>query len=339
MVSDAIAPLFYPFETGDLDMPGDDARALLLGARPGLRPPGALAAALNCVQGFRPDYLALQRAGLNVSPVADGAEFYLAMVLAGRHRGQNEMWLAEAIQRVKPGGLVVMAGGKSEGIASLRKRLEAEVPLDGHLSKNHGMVFWLKRGTAAEAFAARIKREERPLVEDRFVTAPGMFSHDRIDAGSRLLANNLPAKLIGKAADFCAGWGYLSVVLAEQYQGVTSIDLFEADHASIEAAKRNMETLAPRMPATFHWADLAMEKVERGFDVIVMNPPFHQGRAADPGTGHAMIRAASNALKPGGHLFMVANRGLPYETTLKAGFGRVVELADESGFRVWRARR
>ena len=177
MASDAIAPLFYPFETGDLDMPGENARALLLGARPGLRPPGALA--LNCVQGFRPDYLALQRAGLTVSPVAAGGEFDLAMVLADRHRGQNEMWLAEAIERVKPGGLVVVAGGKSDGIASLRKRLEAEVPLDGHLSKNHGMVFWLKHGAEADAFAARIRREERPLVEGRFVTAPGMFSHDR----------------------------------------------------------------------------------------------------------------------------------------------------------------
>ncbi len=101
------------------------------------------------------------------------------MVLAGRHRGQNETWLAEAIERVKPGGLVVMAGGKTDGIASLRKRLEAEVPLDGHLSKNHGMVFWLKHGAEADAFAARIRREERPLVEGRFVTAPGMFSHDQ----------------------------------------------------------------------------------------------------------------------------------------------------------------
>jgi 16S rRNA (guanine1207-N2)-methyltransferase len=70
-----------------------------------------------------------------------------------------------------------------------------------------------------------------------------------------------------------------------------------------------------------------------------MNPPFHDGRAADPGIGHAMIRAASAALKPSGQLFMVANRGLPYELPMKAGFGRVEEIADEQGFRVWRARR
>ena len=87
--------------------------------------------------------------------------------------------------------------------------------------------------------------------------------------------------------------------------------------------------LAPgiRRPA-FHWLDLAFEKVARDFDVIVMNPPFHRGRAAEPDIGQAMIRAASKALKPGGQLFMVANRGLPYEAVLKGGFGQVVEVAD-----------
>lgn len=108
---------------------------------------------------------------------------------------------------------------------------------------------------------------------------------------------------------------------------------------SLEAARQNMAALAPDMPADFRWVDLVAEKVERRYDVVVMNPPFHQGRAADPGIGHAMIRAASGALKPGGLLFMVANRGLPYEPVLKAGFSRVEELVDEAGFRIWRARR
>ena len=47
------------------------------------------------------------------------------------------------------------------------------------------------------------------LVDGRFRTAPGMFSHDRIDAGSRLLAECLPETAKGAAADFGAGWGYL----------------------------------------------------------------------------------------------------------------------------------
>ncbi len=42
-----------------------------------------------------------------------------------------------------------------------------------------------------------------------------MFSHDRIDAGSRLLAECLPETAKGVAADFGAGWGYLAAQLAD----------------------------------------------------------------------------------------------------------------------------
>lgn len=341
MTRDAPAPLFYPFETGDLAMPSADARAIWFGAAPGMRPPGDFCAALDWVQGFRPDYLLLQRAGLKVSPTASGEGYDLALLLAGRHRGQNEAWLAEAIERTRMGGIVLCAGGKTDGVTSLRKRLAKEGLVAGHLAKNHGEVLWLERDSSAEAWAGRTAGEANalPLLDGRFRTAPGMFSHDRIDVGSKLLADHLPPNLTGAAADFCAGWGYLSVALAERCVGIASIDIFEADHTSLEAAKLNMAALMPSMPADFHWIDLTMEKVERRYDVIVMNPPFHQSRAADPAIGHAMIRAASNALKSGGQLFMVANRGLPYEPVLKAGFARVEELADEAGFRIWRARR
>lgn len=293
------------------------------------------------IQGFRPDFLALERRGERVSPSPTGQDYDAVLVVASRHRGENELRLAEAIERVEHGGLIIMAGGKTDGIVSLRKRLTELTPIDGHLSKNHGEVFWLRRSPEAEACAAAVRHDQTvaSLIDGRFRTAPGMFSHDRVDAGSRLLAEHLPANLNGRAADFCAGWGYLSVALAERAPGIASIDLFEGDHASLQVANANMTALAPDTPAAFHWLDLASEKVERNYDIIVMNPPFHQGRAADPGIGLAMIRAASGALKPGGQLFMVANRGLPYEPALKAGFARVEELADANGFRIWKARR
>lgn len=340
MIRDAPAPLFHPFDADNLDWPEASMGALYLGASPAVRPPSAFSCDVAMAQGFRPDFLALQRAGYRVTREPAGNDYDLALILATRHRGENEARLADAISRVKPGGLIVMAGGKTDGISSLRKRLAKDVPLGGHLAKNHGEVFWLTCGPEADAYARAIFGQgAAPRVGERFTTAPGMFSHDHIDSGSKLLAGHLPANLKGKAADFCAGWGYLSVALAERAPGITGIDLFEADHASLEAARKNMAALAPNLPATCHWLDLVTEPVERRYDVIVMNPPFHHGRGAEPGIGHAMIRAASKAMNPGGQLFIVANRGLPYEAALKAGFARLVELADASGFRVWHARR
>lgn len=339
MTRDALPPLFHPFAAGDLDMPAAASRAIFLGARAELRLPAGFHAAAQCVQGFRPDFLKLERAGQTVSPEPVGGDYDMALIVASRHRGENELRLAEAIARVKSGGLIIMAGGKTDGISSLRKRLAQDIGVDGHLSKNHGEVFWFARSPQADEWAAVVAATERPPVDGRFRTSPGMFSHDRIDAGSQFLADILPAKLSGRAADFCAGWGYLSVELAAKAPGITAIELFEADYRALEAAKANMAALAPQIDASFHWADLATEKVERRFDVIVMNPPFHQGRASEPGIGQAMVRAASDALKPNGQLFMVANRGLPYDEALAKGFRQVEVLTEDKTFRLWRARR
>lgn len=330
--------LFHPFDTGDVALPDKGARALLLGAEPGLRLPQGFEARPVPVNGFRPAFLALQRAGFDVLPVPDGDAYDLALVLTGRHRGQNELWIAEALRRVSPGGRIVIAGGKEDGIASLRKRIEALTPLEGRLSKFHGIAFWFTRPADANAIAAMLENTNAAaLIDGRFSAAPGMFSHDRIDPGSKLLADNLPADLSGAAADFCAGWGYLASTLLDRNPGIASIDLYEADFASLEAARANLAEA--RVPTAFHWADLAAEPVPRQFDVVVMNPPFHQGRAADPAIGQAMVRATSAALKPNGRLFMVANRGLPYEAALAASFRQSGETAREKTYKVLWGRR
>lgn len=332
-----LATLIHPFESGALAAP-ETGRFLFLGAEPGFRLPEGFGADLHLVQGFRPHFRALEAARHKVAPRSEGTDFDGALVLAGRHRGQNEARIAEAVERVLPGGLILVAGGSDDGIASLRKRIEKLVGLEGSLPKHHGIAFWFRRPDDAAALASAL-RPGPMLVEGRFATAPGMFSHDRIDAGSRLLVECLPESTKGNAADFGAGWGYLSAMLAERTKGLAKIDLYEADYESLEAAKKNLAALPNAPEFDFFWLDLVGEKVERKYDLIVMNPPFHQGRAAEPGIGQAMIKAVSGALKSGGQLLMVANRGLPYDQVLKAAFKDAGELRNESGFRVFAARK
>ena len=336
MAAEPLKTLFYPFEAEALPLPGKHARVLFLGAEPGFRLPAGFDAALNLVQGFRPHFRALQASGYAVSPRAEDTCFDMALVLAARHRGQNELRIAEAIERTVPGGLIAVAGGKEDGIDSLRKRINALAPLEGHLPKHHGVAFWFRR-TGMEAVATLRAGNPDLVVEGGFKTAPGMFSFDRVDAGSKLLASSLPGDLRGSIADFCAGWGYLAADVLQRSQGLTALDLYEADFEALEAARLNVHggAIEPR----FFWIDLLTETVERRYDAIVMNPPFHSGRAADPGIGAGMIRAASKALKPGGRLFMVANRQLPYEAVLASTFASHAEIARDGMFKVFSARR
>jgi 16S rRNA (guanine1207-N2)-methyltransferase len=332
----ALQTLFHPFEAGLVPLPSSGTRGIVLNAQPGMRWPEGVGAML--VQGFRPLFLPLQRSGHEVAPEPKGEGYDLAMVIAGRHRRQNEIWVAEALACTRPGGTILIGGGKTEGAASLRKRMGELLPLAGSASKYHGVAFWLERPEQDAALGAidALTPQSR-LVAGRFHTAPGGFSADGVEVGSRLLADNLPPDLSGHVADFCAGWGYLSVRMAEGLPGVTSIALYEADFASLEAAQRNLAAASPEM--TFHWHDLAAEPVAARYDAIVMNPPFHQGRAAEPDLGLRMIAAAKAALKPGGRLFLVANRELPYEKMLADGFRTHGEVVRDAGYKVlWAAR-
>ncbi|CAN7310697.1 class I SAM-dependent methyltransferase [Mesorhizobium sp. LjNodule214] len=336
MSAEPLKTLFHPFEAEAVPLPRKGGHVVFLGAEPAFRLPEGFETALHLVQGFRPHFRALLASGFNVTPQAEGANFDAALVLAGRHRGQNELRIAEAMERVAAGGLIVVAGGKDDGIASLRKRIDELVPLDGHLPKHHGIAFWFAR--PADSRAASVLRAANPdlVLEGRFRTAPGMFSFDKVDTGSRLLVDNLPNDLRGNIADFCAGWGYVAAEVAARSSGISRLDLFEADFASLEAAKGNIGTAAE---THFFWTDLLSEPVERRYDAIVMNPPFHRSRAAEPEIGAGMIQAAAKALKPGGRLFMVANRQLPYEAVLAAAFSSHAETARNGMFKVFSARR
>ena len=313
------------------ELPGGDARCLVVNAQSAIRWPEGFPAQVAYVQDLRPGYLALENRGCDVHPVPQGSDFDLTVILAGRHRRQNETWIADALSRTRSGGTILVAGMKTDGMASLKKRVGALLALAGAQSKFHGMAFWLERPRNAQT-AIDALAHETSLIDGRFETGPGMFSADGIDPGSRLLADHLPDDIKGAVADFGAGWGYLAAQLLDR-QGVASLDLYEASHAALDAAKANLGDTG-QVELGFFWHDLTSEPVARGYDAIVMNPPFHQGRAAEPGIGSAFVRAALGALKKGGRLFLVANSGLPYDHELKAGASASGELANDGRFRV-----
>jgi len=82
MNQDASKTLLYPFEAGALDLPEKTDRALFLGAEPGFRLPDGWAAPIHAVQGFRPDFRALERMGVAVTPRAEEQGYGVALVLA-----------------------------------------------------------------------------------------------------------------------------------------------------------------------------------------------------------------------------------------------------------------
>jgi 16S rRNA (guanine1207-N2)-methyltransferase len=198
-------------------------------------------------------------------------------------------------------------------------------------------VFWTRPDVNVDAELAaqwRALDAPRPVAGGRFVSRPGVFSWDRIDPASALLAEHLPSSLRGRAADLGAGFGYLSVELLERCAGIAALDLYEAQARALELARANLAPFAGRTALGFHWHDVTAGLPAR-YDVIVTNPPFHaHGNAARPDIGRRFIAVAAQALVPGGRLWLVANRHLPYEAELDAGFGEARLVAQRDGFKV-----
>ena len=328
MNANPIKTIVLPFEKSLIPLSADD-RGVFFNAAVLPNSPVDWTGALICEQGFRSDFLGLEQAGFEVGPDLQPVKADFALIRLDRHKQVNWNNLVRASAFVKPGGTIVIAGAKTDGIASVRKRVQKTVPVSGSLSKHHAVAFWFENQPGAWDAEA-----SNPAAPEGYVTRPGMFSYDRVDPGSALLAPCFKGRVSGNVADFGAGWGYLACELADQEHRLSSLELYEADWHALRAAEENLGQRVTELRTNFFWHDLVLEPVTRTYDCIIMNPPFHAGRAAQPEIGQRFISAASGALRKGGRLLMVANRHLPYEQTLAKKFRRVQPLIEDANFKV-----
>lgn len=276
-------------------------------------------------QGFYPDFTSWNDAGYTVTAKAEPAD--IAIVVVPRSKALARSMVAAAASWAK---LVIVDGYKTDGVDSLFKECRKRIGDLPSIPKGHGRIFWFNASDAFADWAA-----PPPAQGDHgFYTTAGVFSDGAVDKGSALLAETLPDKLPSKMADLGAGWGYLAApVLARK--GVASLDLIEAETLSLDCARLNVTDERVK----FHWADATTFQPKIGYDGIIMNPPFHSTRTAEPSIGRAFIASAARMLASHGKLWMVANRHLPYEQALRDSFRNVDEVAGNGAFKVFHATR
>ena len=328
LLSEALASLSARIGAGNRILVLDATRAIVAACAPA-------AGELVAIQPWKPHFDALAQASVAARPgLADEDRgFPVALLALGRNRARNLARLAQAVERVAPGGWIVAAGANELGAARYAKLAGATRTIARH----HGRAFVLAREDAparavlAEWLAAGSARRHDATGH---VSAPGAFAWDRIDPGSRILAEALPGDVAGDAADLGSGWGYLSAHLAATCPSLRGIDLHEADHDALDAARANLAGAASRLAIGFHWNDVASGLGGRRYDAIVSNLPFHDTHGADPGIGIPFIRAAARALRPQGRFWLVANRHLPYERALSGAFAKVAPIGEAEGYKL-----
>lgn len=242
--------------------------------------------------------------------------------------------LALALRALKPGAPLTALAPKDKGGSRIGAELEAFGCTVDEAGRRHQRICHTRRPPEPVGLDAAIAAGAPRLAEDLGLwTQPGVFSWDRVDAGSGLLLSLLPP-MKGAGADLGCGAGLLARAVLKS-AAVTRLDLVDLDRRAVAAARRNVED--PR--AVFHWADARATPDLEGLDFVVSNPPFHDGGAEDRALGQAFLRRAHQVLRKGGVLWLVANRHLPYEGVLTPLFARSELKANRSGFKVYEARK
>lgn len=245
--------------------------------------------------------------------------------------------IALALRAVKPGSPFTVLALKDKGGARIGHELEAfgaEVRDDAR--RHHRICTTLRPATPTGLDEAIAEGSLRFVDAIGLWSQPGVFSWDRIDPGTALLASILAAQLplAGRVADLGCGIGTLARATLAASTAISELTLIDRDRRAIAAARLNV----PDARARFTWSDVrAHAGGLTDLDAVVMNPPFHDGGAEDRALGQDFVRIAARMLRRGGRCVLVANRHLPYEGILASAFRSVALLADRAGYKVYEA--
>ncbi|NWF36013.1 methyltransferase [Mariprofundus sp. KV] len=295
------------------------------------------AASCQLQQSFKPSCIALSNSGLAwAHSLATDQWFDLILIHPAKNRQQTLFWMADAMNRLVPGGKIVIACANNHGAKGYETALNKLAGNIASSSKSKCRIFSAVKSAALNSeLAAQWLRngEAQRIASHGVISRPGLFSWDRADPGSQLLLSQLP-ELSGTGMDLCCGYGLLSEKILCSSEQVKRMHLVEAEQLALDCAAENCAQWSARV--TLHWLDAAAESLPGNMEWIVCNPPFHTGQDRDIELGQKIILNGCRALKPGGEIYLVANRKLPYESVLQTGLKSVQTLIEAEGFKVIR---
>lgn len=285
-----------------------------------------------------PTHRALEQAGYpsTFGPwLPEGPQPEAALVFLPRGRERIRMTLAMVAGALPAGAPLWVVGAKGGGIESAGAELERLALAEGVEAGRHARLLMARTrppvATHLDEFVATwsLSMRGRQL---QVASLPGVFSHGRLDDGTRLLLETVPS-LPHPLLDVGCGAG----VIGAWYGSPAGppVTLVDVDAMAIESARR---TLALNLISGSAEAGDVFPP-EGTFAAIVSNPPFHQGSATDDRVTATLVAGAAARLVPGGTLTLVCNRFLPVPDRLDGAFGHHEVLADDGRYRVYRATR
>ena len=224
-----------------------------------------------------------------------------------------------ALAHLRPGGRLLVCGGRTEGVGGAATRLRQWTGAADVLAYGRG-----RRILQAPAVGAGAVPPPAPAWEGeiacggealRLRSAEAVFARGLPDAAALLLCSALAswpgAAAARTACDVGCGGGALGLCLLRRgVRGCTGVD----DNLRALAASRHnarLNGLQERWRTVA--ADLRAGAPGGPYDVVLCNPPLHHGVREDRDLGRAVLAAAWAACARGGRLFVVGHHFLRFE--------------------------
>jgi 16S rRNA (guanine1207-N2)-methyltransferase len=254
----------------------------------------------------------------------------------------NELALAMVASVMAPGAPVLLVGENKAGIRSTAAAVERRVgPIAFSDAARHCVVY-LAHTSLSEPHPVDLASWETVFPVSAagrslsVVSLPGVFSHGRLDEGTALLLDHLPGGITGDVLDFGCGAGVIGAVI-KAVNPECRVTLADSNAFALAATSRSFERNA--LTAKCILPTDGLKNVADSFDLIVSNPPFHQGVATNYDVASSFLATSHEHLRPGGTLLIVANRFLPYEHLMAKALGSSVVLAENNKYKVLKGTR
>lgn len=242
---------------------------------------------------------------------------------------------------LKPGGSLFLAGYKNDGIKTYASKAADYLGelKDKQRGDKTAMLFTIAVDTIGDtplddknySQARKVELKEKAT----FYSKPGIFGWDKVDQGSDFLISYLPEllrrykPLPETILDLGCGYGYLSFS-ASQLHGAR-FTATDNNIAAVAMCRKNFAEYGVHGEAILD--DCALH-IQGQFDLILCNPPFHQGFDIEGDLTERFLQQSARLLAPKGLALFVVNSFIPLERKAAGLFSTIEVVANNRSFKL-----